>query len=261
MPELMIGIQLASLRQPFKKALLTAAQLGANAVEIDARNQLRPSELTQTGVRQLRKMLEDLGLRVCAIAFSTRRGYSDPDDLDRRVEATKDAMSMAYKLGAPCVINQIGQVPGEAEGPEWETLCQVLSDLGNYGQRAGAFFAAETGTEDGETLDRLLNQLPEGSIGVNFDPGNLIINGFSASAAISVLGRRVMHVHAKDAVRDLAQGRGIETPLGRGSVDFQELIGVLENHGYRGAFTIERQNSTDPVDEIGHAVRYLRSLV
>ena len=48
-----IGIQLASLRQPFKKALHTAASLGAEAVEIDARNESWLRELSQTGLRQL----------------------------------------------------------------------------------------------------------------------------------------------------------------------------------------------------------------
>ena len=54
--------------------------------------------------------------------------------------------------------------------------------------------------------------------------------------------------------------RGLETPLGRGSVDFPELIGVLEEHNYRGYFTIERRHTSDPVTEIGHAVQYLRNL-
>ena len=73
MHQLKIGIQLKSLRQPFKKALHTAARLGARAVEIDARDELRPQELSQTGLRQLRNMLEDLNLTVSAVGFPTRR--------------------------------------------------------------------------------------------------------------------------------------------------------------------------------------------
>ena len=56
MLQVKVGIQLASLRQPFKKALHTAARLGADAVEIDARTELRPSELSQTGARSLQQM-------------------------------------------------------------------------------------------------------------------------------------------------------------------------------------------------------------
>ena len=56
MLQLRIGIQLSSLGQPFKKALLTAARLGAQAVEIDARGEIQPREMTRTAVRQVRKM-------------------------------------------------------------------------------------------------------------------------------------------------------------------------------------------------------------
>lgn len=261
MLELKVGIQLASLQLPFKKALHTAAELGADGIEIDARNDLRPQDLSRTGLRQLRKTLDDRNLRVCAVGFQTRRGYNVMDDLDRRVEATKQAMQFAYDLGASVVINQVGQIPTEPSGPQWDLLIQVLTDLGRFGQRCGALLAIETGAEDGETLRRLLEDLPMGSVGVNFDPGNLIVNGFSASEAIKLLGRDVVHVHVKDAVRDLAQGRGLETQLGRGAVDFPEILATLEEHEYHGYFTIERQGASDAVLEVGQAVQYFRSLL
>ena len=61
-------------------------------------------------------------------------------------------------------------------------------------------------------------------------------------------------------MRDLAQGRGLEVPLGRGAVDFPELLGVLEEHQYNGYLTIEREPSANPTYEIEQAVRYLRSI-
>lgn len=261
MLELKVGIQLASLQLPFKKALHIAAELGANGIEIDARNDLKPRDLSRTGLRQLRKTLDDRNLRVCAVGFQTRRGYDVLDDLDRRVEATKQAMQFAYDLGAAVVINQVGQIPAEPNDPQWDLLVQVLTDIGRFGLRVGATLAVETGTEDAETLQRLLDVLPDGSIGINLDPGNLIINGFSATAAAKRLGQHVIHVHAKDGVRDLAQGRGLETQLGRGAADFPEILGILEEHEYRGYFTIERQHASDPILEIGQAVQYLRNLV
>ena len=62
---------------PFKQALATAAEIGAEAVEINARSDLKPGELSRTGVRHLRKMLADLNLKVAAVNFPTRRGYDD----------------------------------------------------------------------------------------------------------------------------------------------------------------------------------------
>ncbi len=255
-----IGVQLTSLQQPIKKALHTAGDLGADAVEIDARAQMRPGNLTQSGVRQLRKMLVDRNLTVCAIGFRTRRGYNVADGLDRRVEATKDAMRMAYELGANVVVNQVGRVPADQSGPDWDLLVQVLSDLGKFGQHVGAVLAAETGSEDAAALAALVEALPPGCLGINLDPANLIVNGFSASEAVRLLGPYTLHVHANDGVRDLARGRGVQTPLGRGSADFPELIGTLEESEYRGYFTVERELSSNPIGEVGQAIEYLRNL-
>src|SRR4029079_17037259 len=103
MLEIKLGIELASLRLPLKKGLLMARELGAEAVEIDLRNQLRPDDLTRTGVRHLGKWLDDLNLRISAVAFRTRRAYATADDLEARVEATKRAMTSAYELGTSVV--------------------------------------------------------------------------------------------------------------------------------------------------------------
>ncbi len=264
---LRIGIQLAGLRQPLKQALHTAARLGVTAVEIDARQQLTPRELSTTGLRQFRKLLDDLHLGVCAVAFPTRRGYDVTDDLDARVAATQDAMRLAYQLGAPVVINHIGSVPpapDQQSSPDdrrrWQTLVEVLTELGKFGQRCGARLAASTGSEPGTDLAALLAQLPSGEIAVNFDPGNLIINGFSASDALQAVGPHVAHFHVRDAVRDLARGRGLEVQVGRGTADFPQLLAMLEEYDYRGHLTIARAESADPAGDARQAIQYLQNL-
>lgn len=205
-------------------------------------------------------MLDDLNLRVCAVQFRTRHGYDVAENIDRRLEATKRAMQAAFELGASVVVNQIGRIPDEPGGAAWDLMLQALSDLGRFSHKAGAMLAAETGTEDGAAMRRLLDALPEGAIGVAFNPGNLLVNGFSPRDAMQQLSGDVTYVHAKDAVRDLARGRGLEVPLGRGSVDFPELLAMLEEKGYRGYVTIQREGADDPVFEVGQAVQYLRSL-
>ena len=260
MPPLKIAVDLASLRLPFKPALLAAKRLGAEAVEIDARGEINPQQLSHSGRRQLRKLLDDLDLRVAAVSFRTRRGYDSAQDLERRIEATKRAMEFAYSLSASLVVNAVGRVPEKSEGPTWTTLVEALTDLGGYGQHVGATLAAETGSEAGADLARLLAALPPGALAACLNPGNLIINGFSSLDAVQALGADIRYVHAKDGVRDLAQGRGVETLLGRGAADFPALLGALEEHGYRGYWTVVRERSENPLAEIGQAVSYLQSL-
>lgn len=260
MADVNVGIQLASLRMPLKKALLTAAQLGAQAVEIDARNDIRPEELSDTGRRQLRKMMDDLNLRVAAVRFHTARGFDVEENLDRRIDGTKQAMRFAYSLGASVVVNQIGRVPEDTNSPAYHLLTQCLTDLARYGQRVGAMLGAETGSEPGELLAGLIDSLRETAIGITFNPGNLIVNNFSVEDAIARCAPHTLLVHAKDAVRDLARGRGVEVPLGRGTAEFPQIIASLEERRYRGWYIIERDYSEDIVEALNYSVQFLRNL-
>ncbi len=260
MADVNVGIQLSSLRMPLKKALMTAARLGAQGIEIDARHDLRPEELSDTGRRQLRKLLDDLNLRVAAVRFHTARGFDVAENLERRIDGTKQAMKFAYSLGASVVVNQIGCVPEKPEGESYNMLVQCLTDLARFGQHVGAMLAAETGSEPGEHLVNLIEGLRETALGITFNPGNLIVNNFSVEDALPRCAPHTLLVHAKDAVRDLARGRGMEVPLGRGMAEFPQIIASLEEHHYRGWYVIERDYSEDIVPSLGVAIQFLKNL-
>ncbi len=260
MLQLKKAIRLSCLRQPFKKALGTAAQIGAEAVEINGWTEVRATEMSRTAIRHLRKMLSDLNLGVSAIHFPTRYGYGVAEGLERRIDGTKSAMKLAYDLGAKLVINHIGRVPEDHQGPAWTTMLQALTDLGNHSQKAGAWLAARTGTESGETLLGLIDSLPPHSVVVAFDPGDFIINGFSPNKAIDLLGKHVMDFRARDAVTDLSLGRGLEVQLGRGSVDWPRLLGTLEENHYQGFLTVERTSEENSLEQCAQAMEYLTHL-
>lgn len=260
MLELKVGVQLRSLRMPLRQALLTAAKLGAAAVEIDARSDLPLAEASQTAIRQIRKDLDDLRLRVSAVAFPTRRGYGDPANLDRRVEGTKQAMELAFRLGAPIVVNQAGHAPDDLDSPEGRLLLEALTDLGHYGQRVGALLAAETGLDAPQDLARLISAMPVGSLTVDYDPAALLLSGHDPLEALKLLGSHVMHVHVRDAVHDARPGAGAEVELGRGLVDWQAVLAGLEEKNYRGYLTLRRDGSRNPEAELALAVSYMRRL-
>ena len=261
MPALKLGVEVACLGMPFMKALHTAAELGVEAVGIDSRNEVSPRELSRTGVRQLRKKLDDLHLRVAAVSFRTRRGYATEDGLEARIAATKAAMDMAYSIGANVVVNHIGRVPSDPQSSSWRLLVEVLEDLGRYGERAGSVLAAETGTESGEDLARLLAALPGGVLGVDLNPAKLLLSGFSPHEPAGASGPWLVHVHVSDAVRGPVPGSGKPAAIGQGDADFPSLLGLLEEKSYRGFYTIQQlAGASDPIGEVSRTVEYLRSL-
>ena len=254
------AVRLACLSQPFKKALITAASIGAEAVEIDARSELDMRDLSDTAIRHICKLLEDQGLSVSALTFQTRRGYNVHADLDRRVHATKRAMELAYRLGAKVVINRIGRVPEDSSSVEFEMLRDVLTEIGEHSQRVGVVLAARTGAENGTVLAELMSQLPPGCGAVDFDPASLIMNGYSSSEAAQALAPFISHVHIKDGLRDIATGRGEEVAFGSGVVDFDEIFGLLEQQQYQGYFTVDREFSHNPRLEIAETVEHLKRI-
>ena len=260
----MIGLRIAAqtrcFAQPFKKALHTAARLECDGVQIDARQELQPAELSETGLRQLRKMLDDLNLRVGSVSFPTRRGYANPADLERRLEATLAAMQLASRLRAGILVIDLGSLPDAAAEDGRSILVDALARLAVQGNRLGVRLAAQATSANAQALVDLVDSLPEGSLGLDLHPTRLIAQGQSPSEFVAVAGRHIGHVHASDGVPDLSGGHVMEVELGRGTADFPELLSLLEEFGYRDWLTIERRNSQQPVEDIANAVQYLRSL-
>lgn len=253
------GIRLESLGLPFRQALEVAARLGADGIEINARTEIRPSELTRTGVRQIKKMLDDYKLKVACVNFPTRRGYSTELDLDQRLDATRAAMSMAYDLGCTVVSNQIGRIP-DSDSPEHTTLVQALEDIGRHGQRVGSFFAARTGDNPCEKQLELLRVLGPGSLFVDFDPAELMLAGEYPADSIGQLAEYVMHFRARDAVRDLSRSENVVVQLGRGSVDLAMLLATLETHNYSGYLTVQRAPGTGNEKILAEELEYLQKV-
>lgn len=260
---LRFAINLPSLRRPLREALGMAQRLGATAIELDGRGE--PFQMAggfgETARRQFRKLLEDLGLKVAAVTFQTRRGYDVAESLERRIAATKVAMTQAYSLGARIVTNSIGRIAEDASDPGLDRMRDALTDIARHADRCGARLAARTGSEPAACLVRFIQSLPDGTLGVDLDPAAMVLNNFAVGEDLVPVLRYVIHVRARDAVRDLAVGRGVEVPLGRGAIDFPWLLAMLEQSGYHGFVTLERRGGDDPARELGDALTFLRSVV
>jgi len=255
-----IAAQTGGFAEPIKKALHTAARLQCDGVQFDARYELRPAELSKTGLRQLRKMLDDLNLRVGSLAFPTQRGFACATDLERRLEATRAAMQLASQLDARILISNLGSLAADPSSGERTTLVDALASLASHGDRLGVQVALQASATPLDRLVEFMATLPIGTLALDFHPAQLISHDQSPLDFVAAAGQHIAHVHAVDGVYDLASGHGVEVELGRGSAEFPELLGAMEEFGYRGWLTIERRASRQPAEDVGNAVKYLRSL-
>ena len=178
-----LAVPIVSLDTDFRRALSVARELGVGGIEIDGRYGIDLLTLSETGVRQIRKWLDDAGLQVAAVSFPTRRGYSDQDQLEARVGATKQMMLQAQRLGATVLLGRLGDIPAKEDSGNWQVLIDVLTDLGRTGQQAGAFFCAEAGQSSPEDLRQVIEAVPEGSLQVHLVTGALLVHGYDPAEA------------------------------------------------------------------------------
>ncbi|MBC7289420.1 MAG: sugar phosphate isomerase/epimerase, partial [Armatimonadetes bacterium] len=108
-----------------------------------------------------------------------------------------------------------------------------------------------------DDLERLVDAVDSPAMAVNLDPANLVMGGQDPVEAVRRLGSRIIHTHAKDAVRTPDGGRK-EVPLGDGQVPWKEYLSALKANGYKGYLCIEREVGEDPRSDIEVAARRLR---
>jgi sugar phosphate isomerase/epimerase len=160
----------------------------------------------------------------------------------------------------------LGFVPHEVDSPGFGEMVSLTQELCDYLAANGQALHLETGQEPADVLDTFLVAVARDNIGINFDPANMILYGIGEPLpALRHLGRWVRSVHCKDARWSDQPGVtwGTEMPVGKGDVDFAAFLGVLDEIGYAGPLTIEREIPQEPARqkaEIGSALELLRSL-
>jgi sugar phosphate isomerase/epimerase len=254
-----IAVETKSLAQPIRQALHTAGSLGVEGVQFDSRTELIPGEISDTGLRELRKLLADRNLRTSAVAFPTRGGFGDPQRLEARLAAAVEAMRLASRLGAGLLLIAVGEVPAP-QSKARTILRESLTALTQQGDRLGVRPACDLSASSPQEIVDLLAELPEGTVGVDVNPARLLANGATPSGFAQAVGRHVLHVYANDAVPDRSARGAAEVQLGRGLAEIPDLLGALEEHDYRGWITIQRREGANRAAEMADAVEFLRSL-
>ncbi len=260
MPVLRLAVATRCLKQPLRQAIATVAAMGATGVRLDGRREVKPAELSHTGRRQFLHRLREHGLEVASLDFPATRPLFAADRLEARLDALRQTMQLAYDLRCPIVTAKLMRLPEDPSAPEYALAREILDDLARFGNRVGTVLALTTVAEPPELLRRLVTEVAEGPVGVDFDPAALLLAGYDPIAAVSVFAETILHVEVRDAVRQGTAG-GVEVPLGRGEVDWIELLGLLEDLPYRGWMAVERTEGDDPVGDCTRAVEYIQRVV
>lgn len=256
-----LGINLATLNLPIRRGLLEASKVGVAGVQLDATGDLAPDRLSDTGRRELRHLLRSHNLELTALGAPLRHGLDVVQNQDARIDYLRKTMALSFDLGPRLVLVQAGRVPEKADDPRLARLTEALLALGQHGDRTGTVLALETGLEPGEQLRDYLAGLATGGLGVNYDPANLLLNGFDPIANLTPLRHLLRHVHAHDARVTAANRVAAEVPLGAGDIDWMQFLATLSALEYGGWVVVERETGTNQLVDVAAGVAYLRRLL
>ena len=185
-----------------------------------------------------------------------------------RLQEMKEISDFTRLLNCSTVALHIGFVPHDTSSASYRDLLDTTRDLLDHVKRNGQQLNLETGQESADHLLQFISDVQRDNLFINFDPANMILYGTGEPIeALKKVGRFVRSVHCKDArwaasdVRGTAWGQ--EVPLGDGDVGMERYLRTLQEIGYTGPLTIEREIPQDrerQKADIGQAVSLLQTL-
>lgn len=279
-----IGAVLESFKADVQTELAHATEVGVSAVQVSGTSGfLNVDTITSDKCKEFKAMLANTDLAISAMCgdfICGRKDFSFSDEKNSKfiIEKSKRILDLAKEIGTNIITTHIGVVPSDHTSDKFKIVQQTCAELAAYADSMNAHFAIETGPEIATTLKGLLDSLNSTGVGVNLDPANFImVTGDDPVQAVYTLKDYIVHTHAKDGRRliiekpEIVYGEieaeiqnaryFIELPLGEGDVDFANYLKALDDIGYKGYLTIEREVGDKPKADIATAVNFLKNII
>lgn len=163
------------------------------------------------------------------------------------LKAVEAAMQFAQLVGSPQLRVGSGALLGsyrESFEAAKSFLAEVERLAERYGVRALIEIHHRTICPSASLARRLVEAFDPSAIGVIFDPGNMVYEGFEDyRLGLELLGPYLAHVHVKNAAYERPAGGGVWqarwAPLEDGVVDFAQFFAALRLVGYDGWLVVE----------------------
>ncbi len=267
------GVQLTPDR-----VLADVARLGFTAIEAG------PPGFLPADPRAAARTLDAHGLRciggfVTAVLHDRERRDAELASVERQANSLR-ALGSDLLVLAPATGRDGYEGRTELTDAEWATLFDTLPLVEAIAGAAKLSVVVHphvgTAIEQPKDIEKLL----AGShVGLCLDTGHVFVGGGDPAAIARTAGRRVKHVHLKDAnvklagdVRDRrlsyasAVQQGLYTPLGDGDARIGEVLTILRGGGYDGWYVLEqdialKDATADPLPGIERSLMFVSARV
>ncbi|MGD1078869.1 MAG: sugar phosphate isomerase/epimerase [Candidatus Sulfotelmatobacter sp.] len=230
-----VGLELYSVRDALKKdpegTVRTVAQMGYQAVEFYAPY----FEWTDTQAKQMRKLLDDLGVR----CYSTHNDadYFSPKNINR-------ARDLNLILGSKYVVLAWSDPRSGPDG--WKAVADKLNSAAETLESSGLkpgyhnHQAEFTGAVGQRPID-LLAKNTKPTVMLQLDVGTCVEAGSDPVAWIRANPGRIRSIHCKDWSPDA--GKGYKVLFGEGVADWTGIFEAAESVGGVEYYLIEQEGS------------------
>jgi L-ribulose-5-phosphate 3-epimerase len=204
------------------------------------------------GIQQLKSLIDSTGVAIASICADYFMEYP--------LVRCKESLGVLWHLidrcsaiGAKRIVLPFvdnSAIAANELGPAVE----ILQTAAARAVQAGIEIHLETSLRP-ESFLKLLRQLPDSIVKVNYDSGNSASLGYAVEEEFAAIGVKIGSVHIKDRVCG-----GGTVPLGSGDADFAALFENLRRISYDGDFTLQvaRSKDGDEVNWARHNVSFLR---
>lgn len=230
-----VGLELYSVRDALKQdpegTVRAVAQMGYQAVEFYAPY----FDWTETQAKQMRKVMDDLGIR----CYST---HNNADDLS--ADKISHARDLNLILGSKYVVLAWSDPKAGPDG--WKVVVDKLNSaaetLGPSGLKPGYHnHQAEFMGVPGQRPMDLIATGTKPSVMLQLDVGTCLEAGSDPVAWIRANPGRIRSIHCKDWSPDPA--KGYKVLFGEGVADWKGIFQAAENGGVVEYYLVEQEGS------------------
>jgi hypothetical protein len=249
-------------------------------------------DLSVTGRREFQHLLAADAQHLVGLQMDIGdKGFSPGSDVDKQIARLDRAMESAASLQAPMLCVDLGPLPQPMAAltpkpsiqnagsiiiptlhappptqlsplPDPAMVSQVNAALFEIGQRADRYsipLAFSTSLASFAALQQAIISANCPWFGIELDTVAILRDAWSQDEIFSAIGSLIRHVRAHDAVIG-ADHRSKPTIIGRGGMDWRELLAGLDAAGYSGFLTIDSMELPDRFSAAMAGAKYLREI-
>jgi sugar phosphate isomerase/epimerase len=224
--------------------------------------------LDQTKARDIRKMLDGLGLQISSLGYYPNPLHPDPEHRQTVIGHLKKVIDAAALLEVNIVGTFIGKDKNKTVPQNLEDYAKIWPPIVQYAKDRGVKIAIENcpmifsydewpgGNNLASTpaiWRKMWEIIPEDNFGLNLDPSHLILQMIDVERVVREFAAKIFHVHAKDLHIDheglyqhgvLSQGMGWQVPRlpGLGDMDWGKFFAALTAARYDYVVSIEHED-------------------